>query len=211
MGGASGVLERRMSSQRSQSSLDSGESSEVRPTSTLIHGNDRLLTLTDMANFCDLEVNLTSAPSRTSETPPFILRLLHLVTDNLLSEEQAVEMFPLVSQGSNRKLFKSLVANISPTTKAIAQSFLPAAIQSVDVAMVKTLLATGVTSNRLVGADMLSQFVTAIGSRSVAFVQHFLDHGADADVSTYGRGYTYLEAAAQTGQIDLAKPLLPAG
>jgi ankyrin repeat protein len=132
--------------------------------------------------------------------------------NDLLSKLRVSEVFEVISQGINRKLFESLIANISPTTRYIARFFLPAAIQCADVSMVKALLATGVDTNfDLRGRRSSSLFVVAIESGNVEIVQHFLDHGSNVNVWIYDSDDTPLEAAVRTGQLDLVRILLQAG
>jgi ankyrin repeat protein len=158
------------------------------------------------------KISALSSVSCAEKTSHVLLSLLYSVTNNLLPRSKALEVFPVISRGINRKFFKALIAKYSPTTKSIARLFLPAAIGCVDASMVKTLLATGIDANFDVGPmPRHSLFVTAISSGNVDIVQHFLDHGAHVKVSSDSWKYTPLEAAAITGRLDLVRLLLQAG
>jgi ankyrin repeat protein len=152
-----------------------------------------------------------SKVSRIGETSRVLLSLLHSVINNLLSESQAAEVFEVISNNTNRKLFKALVATPSPESKTIAGMFLPAAIECLDVSLVKAMLATGFDPNSHVrGADR-GLLVAAINSCNIDIVRQFLDHGASVNVQSYKWHETPLEAAARTGRVDLVRLLLNAG
>jgi hypothetical protein len=57
---------------------------------------------------------------RNDKISHILLSLLYSVTNNLLSESQASKVYQVISRGINRKFFKALIANVSPTTKSIA-------------------------------------------------------------------------------------------
>jgi ankyrin repeat protein len=153
-----------------------------------------------------------SSVSRADKTSHVLLSLLYSVTNNLLLESQASKVFDVISRGINRKFFEALIADVSPTTKSIARTFLPAAIQCADALMVKSLLATGINPNFDVGLNSrCSLFVNAIRRGNAEIVQHFLDRGANANVSRSDSQYTPLEAAASIGRTDVLRLLLQAG
>jgi ankyrin repeat protein len=155
-----------------------------------------------------------SSLSRTIKTPRVLLSLLYSVNNNLLTDSQAPQVFSEISQGVNRKFFGALIANVSPTTKRIAQLFLPVAIYRVDIPMMKALLATGVNLDFIVPISKSSLLATAINNGNTKIVQLLLKHGATVEVLEYGladRFDTPLEAAARAGRLDLVKLLLKAG
>jgi ankyrin repeat protein len=152
-----------------------------------------------------------SSVSRADKTSHILLSLLYSVNNNLFSKSQASEVYQVIFRGINRKFFKALIANVSPVTKTIARMFLPAAVQCLDVSLVKALLATGVDTNFKVHQTREHLFVAAISGCNVEIVQHFLDHGAHVNFPSDGWRYTPLEAAAKTGRVDLVRLLLEAG
>jgi ankyrin repeat protein len=153
-----------------------------------------------------------SSVLRTDKISPILFSLLYSITNNLLSESQASEVYQTICRGVNRRFFESLIANVSPTTKSIARVFLDASIKCVDTSMVKSLLATGVNPNFYVGNfPRSSLFMTAVRSGNLEIVQHFLDHGAYVNESMNHSEHTPLEYAAARGRLDLVRLLLQAG
>jgi ankyrin repeat protein len=117
---------------------------------------------------------------------------------------------------SNRNIFLSLIAGQSPATKAIARTFLPAAIHSLDCSLVSTLLDTGIDPNSCMDRSRQRPLQIAIAKQSMERTQLLLDRGADVNLRFSALSYSTdvadmpLKAAIQTGRLDLVQLLLQA-
>jgi ankyrin repeat protein len=178
---------------------------------------DRYPNLDNASDSTTFEIDIPSelsSVSRNGENSRLLLSIIHSAANNLLSESQASEMLSLVLQDSNRKIFLSLIAGQSPATKAIARTFLPAAIHTLDCSLVSTLLDTGISRDAYVNRSRRRPLVIAIRGQSMEMTELLLDLGADANFSfeTYGSddANTPLKAAVQTGRLDLVQLLLRA-
>jgi hypothetical protein len=154
--------------------------------------------------------------SRTGENSRLLLSIIHSAANNLLSASQASDMLSLVLRDSNRKIFFSLIAGQSPATKAIARTFLPAAIHPLDCSLVSTLLDTGIDPNSCMDRSRQRPLQIAIAKQSMEITQLLLDRGADANLCFSALSYstdvadTPLKAAIQNGRLDLVQLLLQA-
>ena len=124
-------------------------------------------------------------------------------------------MLSVILQNSNRKIFQAMIAVKSPATKAIARTFLPEAIYSLDCSLVSALLDTGINPDSYV--DVISQrpLQIAICIKSMEMVQLLLYRGADVNSHFVKHSSmspeTPLETAVETGRLDLVQLLLQAG
>jgi ankyrin repeat protein len=161
----------------------------------------------------DIPSELTSV-SRNGDNSRLLFSILHSAANNLLSASQASELLPVIVQNSNLKLFQALVAGRSPATKAIARTFLPGAIESLDCSLVGTLLDTGINPDSYVDISRRPLRI-AIFKQSMEMVVLFLDRGADVNLHFephYSHDAdTHLKAAVATGRLDLVQRLLRAG
>jgi ankyrin repeat protein len=109
-----------------------------------------------------------------------------------------------------------LIAGQSPATKAIARTFLPAAIHSLDCSLVSTLLDTGIDPNSCMDRSRQRSLQIAIAKQSMEITQLLLDRGADVSLRFSALSYstdvadTPLKAAIQIGRLDLVQLLLQA-
>lgn len=160
----------------------------------------------------DIPSELTSV-SRDGENSRLLLSIIQSPANNLLSAPQASELLPVILQNSNLKLFQALVAGRSPATKAIARTFLPGAIESLDCSLVGTLLDSGIDPNMDISRRRPLQI--AICSGSIEMTQFLLDRGADVNLSlttnTSSDPDTLLKVAVSTGRLDLLQLVLRAG
>ena len=175
----------------------------------------------DVVSDSTFEVDMPSALSTIScagDNSRLLLSIIHSAANNLLSVSEASRVLPVVLENGNRKTFQALIAGQSPATKAIARTFLPAALDShsLDCPLVSTLLDTGINPNSCVDERRRRPLQLAIARQSMETTQLLLDRGADVNLHfvTYARDLdpkTPLEAAVQTGRLDLVQTLLLAG
>lgn len=150
--------------------------------------------------------------SYASETSQYLLSLLHSASNNLLSQQQASELFHVISSNtSNRVFFKASIAKPLPSAKSIARTCISAAMECGNVPSIEALLSTGLDPNSDIEGLRHNLFVTAIHNCDTDVVQAFLDDGANVNVASCSWQATPLEAAAQTGRFDLVQLLLQAG
>jgi ankyrin repeat protein len=154
-----------------------------------------------------------SSVSRTGDNSRLLLTIVHSASNNLLSRLQASELLPVILQNSNLKVFQALIAGRSPATKAIARTFLPAAIESLDCSLVRALLDTGINPDSYVNNSRQRPLQIAIHKQSTEMIKLLLDRGADVNscIGVYTPPETPLEAAVETGRLDLVQLLLQAG
>jgi ankyrin repeat protein len=162
----------------------------------------------------DIPLELSSV-SRTGENARLLLSILHSAVNNFLPISQASKMLSLVFQNNSREIFHSLIAGRSPATQAIARAFLPAAINSLDCSLVRTLLDTGVNPDSYVDNRRRRPLQIAISKQSVEITQLLLSRGSDVNlhfVTAFPSDLkTPLEAAVQTGRLDLVQLIIRAG
>ena len=179
---------------------------------------DRYPNLDNGSDSTTFEVDIPSellSISRAGDNSRLLLSIIHSAANNLLSEEQASETLTVILQNSNRKIFQALIAGQSPATKAIARTFLPAAIDSLDCSLVSTLLNTGINPNSCMGEGRRRPLQIAIHKQSMDMMQLLLDRGADVNTHLVALGdggpATNLQASIITGRLDLVQLLLRAG
>jgi ankyrin repeat protein len=121
----------------------------------------------------------------------------------------------MILQNSNLKLFQALIAGSSPATKAIARTFLPSAIDSLDFSLVSALLDTGISPNCCVDVSRRRPLQIALLRKSIEMTQLLLDRGADVNLSfpmsSSVDADTPLKVAVEIGRLDLVQLLLRAG
>ncbi|KAM0689366.1 hypothetical protein Q7P36_011444 [Cladosporium allicinum] len=156
-----------------------------------------------------------SSISRAGDDSRLLLSIIHSAANSLLSKDQALRMLPVILQNSNRKLFQALIAGQSPATKAIARTFLLAAIESLDCSLVRPLLDTGISPDSYANNSRRRPLQIAIRKQSTEMIKLLLHRGADVnshfEAHTNTDPETPLEAAAQIGRLDLVQLLLQAG
>jgi ankyrin repeat protein len=179
---------------------------------------DRYLSLDNGSDSTTFEIDIPSklsTISRAGDNSRLLLSIIHSAANNLLSGSEASGVFSVVLQPSNRKIFQALIAGQSPATKAIARTFLPAAMDSLDCSLVSTLLDTGINPNSCVDERRRRPLEIAIAKQSMEVMQLLLDRGADVNLpfvtDSYENPKTPLHAAVKAGRLDLVQLLLRAG
>jgi len=155
-----------------------------------------------------------SSVSRAGDHSRLLFSIVHSAANNLLSESQASEMLAAVLQNSNRSILHALIAGQSPATKAIARTFLPGAIKSLDCSLVKALLNTGISPDTYTDDLRRRPLQIAISIESMEMTKLLLERGADVGLQflvPYGHANTPMKAAVETGRIDLVQLLLRVG
>jgi ankyrin repeat protein len=179
---------------------------------------DRYLSLDNGSDSTTFEIDIPSklsTISRAGDNSRLLLSIIHSAANNLLSGSEASGVFSVVLQPSNRKIFQALIAGQSPATKAIARTFLPAAMDSLDCSLVSTLLDTGINPNSCVDRIRRRPLQIAIAKQSMEVMQLLLDRGADVNLHFVTNSRedpkTPLYAAVKAGRLDLVQLLLRAG
>jgi ankyrin repeat protein len=136
--------------------------------------------------------------------------MLHLASNNLMSEEQASNMMELILQDDIRGLFDIVMAEQSPVTKAIARSLLPSAIKSADVSMVRSLLNTGISpdSYTMYSHERPLQLAASVGCTEL--IRLLLHHGAHVNLPCAEKSRLPLTTAARNGWSDIVQLLVNA-
>lgn len=137
--------------------------------------------LTSSAGPVSLEVLHECCP-RQSLRP--LLSMLHLASNNLLSEPQASEALKLLSQNNGLGLLKTFLSAQLPAAKAIARRFLPHAIHSSDVQIVRLLLDTGVDPNAPLGYYGETSLRLAFTKGNIEMIRTILEYGADLNTTS---------------------------
>jgi ankyrin repeat protein len=150
--------------------------------------------------------------SRIGELSPLVLPMLHRASNNLLSLQET----NLIVQGSDRRVLNALISTRSPATQAIARSLLPAAIESRDVELVRSLLNTGVSPDAPLDHTSRTalQFAVAeddLDEGILDLVQLLLDYGAQVNLPCAEHTLSPLVYAAGQGHLGLVQLLLVAG
>ena len=164
----------------------------------------------------DIPLELSSI-SRAGDYSRLLFSIVHSAANNLLSGSRASELLPVILQNSNHKIFQALITGRSPATKAIARTFLPGAIASLDCSLVKALLGAGIGADSYVDNHRRRPLQIAISIRSLEMTELLLDHGADVNANLLLTSYTYsdrstpLKAAVETGRLDIVQLLLRGG
>jgi ankyrin repeat protein len=179
---------------------------------------DRYPNLGNASDSTTFEIDVPSelsSISRAGDDSRLLLSIIYSAANNLLSKGQASRMLPVILQNSNRKLFQALIAGQSPATKAIARTFLLAAIESLDCSLVRPLLDTGISPDSYANNSRRRPLQIAIRKQSTEMMKLLLHRGADVnshfEAHTNTDPETPLEAAAQIGRLDLVQLLLQAG
>jgi ankyrin repeat protein len=149
--------------------------------------------------------------ARNGGLPPLVLPMLHLASNNLLSEKQASDVMYSLLQSGSRSLFNALISAQSPATKAIARSLLPSAIESLDVPMVTSLLDTGISPDTYTTYAQERPLELAVRAGSTEMTQLLLNYGAQVNLPCSKRSQLPLAIAAMNGAPDLVQLLLKAG
>jgi ankyrin repeat protein len=177
---------------------------------------DRYPNLGNASDSTTFEIDVPSdlsSISRAGDDSRLLLSIIHSAANNLLSKGQASRMLPVILQNSNRKIFQAMIAGNSPATKAIARTFLPEAINSLDCSLVSALLETGINPDSYVDNSRQRPLEIAIRKQSIEMMQLFLDRGADVNLcfGEMSSARAPLEASAETGRLDFVQLLLEAG
>lgn len=154
--------------------------------------------------------------SRTGELSPLVLSMLHLTSNNLLSYMEAFDVMSRIRSASDRLVFNAMISTRSPAAQAIARSLLPAAIESLDLELVRSLLDTGISPNAPIGDALQTplQLATADGKLykvSLELIQLLLDYGAGINLPWAKHTSSPLVYAAKRGHLGLVQLLLAAG
>jgi ankyrin repeat protein len=151
-----------------------------------------------------------SQVSRDGRLSPIVLQMLHLASNNLLSEEQASNVMESLLQNDIRSLFSVVMAEQSPATKAIARSLLPSAIKSADVSMVRSLLNTGINpdSYTMYSHERPLQLAASVGCSELTRL--LLHHGAHVNLPCAEGSRLPLTTAVRNGWSDIVRLLVEA-
>jgi hypothetical protein len=154
--------------------------------------------------------------SRTGELLPLVLPMLHQTSNNLFSYNEASNIVDRIRPASGRQVFNAVISTRSPATQAIARTLLPAAIASLDLDLVRSLLDTGISANAPVGDALRTplQFAIAEGKLYTGFlelIQLLLDYGARVNLPWAKDTSSPLVYAAKRGHLGLVQLLLAAG
>lgn len=154
-----------------------------------------LTQLTSKAGTSSLEVLHESCPDPSLRP---LISMLHLASNNLLARIHTSGASELFLQNKGLGLLKTLLSARSPATKAIARTFLPAAIESSNVEIVPLLLDTGIDSN--FSLDYLGEkcLILASGLGNIEIIRTLLEHGADYN-TTKGQGSSHPNISTGSG------------
>jgi ankyrin repeat protein len=135
-----------------------------------------------------------------------LLSMVYLASNNLITDREAPSAFQLLHRVSCLGLLTTLASSSLPAIKAVARKFLPGAVKSGDIKIVKTLLSTGidVDSPFNYGSDTL--LLIAVRQGNLKMTECLLEHKADAR-----RSPGILHAAVITGNLQLVKLLYDSG
>jgi ankyrin repeat protein len=153
----------------------------------------------------DTDKSLASAlPS--VEISKMLLSMVYLASNNLITDREASSAFQLLHRGDCLDLLTTLASSSLPAIKALAKKFLPGAVESGNIKLVKTLLSTGidVDSPFNYGSDAL--LLVAVRQGNLKMAGFLLEQKADA--RRYPR---ILCAAVMTGNLQLVKLLYESG
>ena len=154
--------------------------------------------------------------SRTGELSPLVPSMLHLASNNLFSYNGALDVVSQIRLGSGRLVFNAVISTRSPATQAIARTLLPAAIASLDLNLVRSLLDTGISPNAPIGNALRTplQFATAESKLEpgiLELIQLLLDYGAGVNLPWAKHTSSPLVYSAARGHVGLVQLLLAAG
>lgn len=166
-----------------------------------------LAQLTSSAGPVSLEVLHECCP-RQGLRP--LLSMLHLASNNLLFEPHTSEAFELLFQKNGLGLLKAFPSAQLPAAKAIARKFLPPAIHSSNVHIVRLLLDTGVDPNASLGYHGETCLKMASAKGDIEIIRTILEYGADLN-ATHSSGSSLLETAIQQRQTEVVQLLLQHG
>lgn len=148
--------------------------------------------------------------SCSGEISPLAFPMLHLASNNLLFQSQALNVVQFILQDDNRSVHNALIAEQSPPAKAIARTLLPSAIDSQDVRLIRSLLDTGIDLESAVNYQHHRPLQLAASKGGVAVVQLLLHHGALVNYSDTTL-CPPLTTAAKIGSFRLVELFLDAG
>lgn len=134
-----------------------------------------------------------------------LLSMLHLASNNLLTESHKSEAFEILLQNKGLRLLKTFLSAKSPASKTIARTFLPVAIESSNVGIVQSLLDTGIDPNFSLDYAGNKCLILASGIGSIEITRLLLDRGADVNFSSP------LTSAVEKRQIEVVQLLLQNG
>jgi ankyrin repeat protein len=137
--------------------------------------------------------------------------MLHLASNNLLSEGQASDVMDSLLQSGSRSLFNALISPQSPATKAIARSLLSSAIKSMDVPMVRSLLDTGISPDSPTSYSQERPLKLAVRVGCMEVARLLLHYGAQVNLPCFKGSSLPLTIAANDGALKLVQLLLGAG
>lgn len=135
-----------------------------------------------------------------------LLSMVYLASNNLITDREASSAFELLQKAKCLDLLANLASSKLPAIKAIARTFLPAAVKSGDTKMVKTLLSTGVGINSRFRYGLSTLLLIAVRQGDLKMAKFLLEHGADAK-----KPPEVLYAAVVTGNLQLVKLVYESG
>jgi ankyrin repeat protein len=140
------------------------------------------------------------------ELAKMFFSMIYLASNNLISDDEATSAFELLQRGNCLGLLTSLASSSLPATKAILKKFLPGAVESGNIDMVKILLSTGIDINSRFNHGFDSLLLIAVREGNLQMTKFLLEHKADAR-----RPPGLLYAAVTTGNLQLVKLLYDSG
>ena len=142
----------------------------------------------------------------SAELSKILISMVYLASNNLITDHGASSAFELLQKANCLDLLITLASCNLPAIKAIAKTFLPAAVKSGDMKMVKTLLSTGVGIHSMFSYGYNTLLLTAVRQDNLKMAEFLLEHGADPR-----RSPGVLHAAVMTGNLQLVKLLYDSG
>lgn len=136
----------------------------------------------------------------------FLLSMIYLASNNLLSTRHASSALQLIRLSKSSDLFRALASGRFPAMKAIARTFLPEAVKSGDIPLVKALLTTGIDPNLPLNYAGKTVLEFAAHQSDTDMTTFLLSQGADPNVSP-----CILRAAVATDNVQLVRVLCRAG
>jgi len=136
------------------------------------------------------------------ELSEMLLSMVYLASNNLITDCEASSAVQLLHRGDRLDLLTALASSSLPTIKALAKKFLPGAVESGDIKLVKTLLDTGIDVDSPFNYGSGTLLLVAVRQDNLKMVEFLLEQKADA------RRYPWvLCAAVMTGNLQLVKLL----
>jgi ankyrin repeat protein len=144
-----------------------------------------------------------------SHGPQHALSLIYLASNNLLDYRNTASAFEMICGSGNHDLLEAITTSESFAVKAIAKAFVPAAVRSGNIPLVKAILNLGIDPNSYDEATCCSPLGIAIKMRQVDMASTLLAYGADANGRS--RTATLLAEAVETGSLELVQTMLSSG